>query len=449
MKNVMYTMNKKIGKISNLIGWRPNTKQCYYLFLLFLFVALLRDPIEHLIHPIAYVDELIALCAVPLFLSEHMGNRHKILFKREGYARYIITFLLIGMISSIVFSYQPFWKAALPDSFLCIKFWLAIYVGKVLFRNFSPKSYAKEIFSLIRVITWSFIILILVDYLIWIFNHGNGLFWGQIRYGIKSVQLFYSHSTIFAACCTFLIVVLTTICGDIKGSGKYLFVLGVMSVLTLRSKALGTAIIAALLYVVVYLWNKRLNPKILAFCLGILLIIGGKQIYYYFFSNIQEDSARYQLVVKSVQIALDHFPLGAGFATFGSYISGEVYSPLYERYHISKIWGLERGEANYVSDNFWPMILGQTGWIGLFAYSLAVIFLFLRMQKLYKIRKEFYLSGLIALGYLLIASVAESAFVNPTAIPFAVWIGVLLKAEEGNVSVLEDRSSNGGEAYAG
>ena len=95
------------------------------------------------------------------------------------------------------------------------------------------------------------------------------------------------------------------------------------------------------------------------------------------------------------------------------------------------------------------MILGQTGWIGLFAYSLAVIFLFLRMQKLYKIRKEFYLSGLIALGYLLIASVAESAFVNPTAIPFAVWIGVLLKAEEGNVSVLEDRSSNGGEAYAG
>lgn len=67
---------------------------------------------------------------------------------------------------------------------------------------------------------------------------------------------------------------------------------------------------------------------------------------------------------------------------------------------------------------------------GFVCFGAAVIFLFLRVQKLYEIRKGLYLSGLIVLAYLLIASVAESAFVHPMAIPLAVWLGILLN--EGN-----------------
>ena len=420
-------MNKRIEQVRKLIFWRPDSKQCYCIFLFFLFIALFCNPLEQLAHPIAYADELIALCAVPLLLSEYIINRRKKLFQKDGYARYIVAFLLIGMVSSIVFHYQPLWKAALPDMFLCVKFWLSIYVGKVFFRNISIKDYSKEIFIIIRVIIWLFAALILVDYLVWVFRSGNGLFEGQVRFGIKSVKLFYSHPTFFAGSCVFLIVVLASICEEVKESSKYIIILGVMSILTLRSKALGTAVLVAAIYILTYLKKKKLNMKMLICCFVGLLLIGGKQIYYYFFSSIQAESARYQLTAKSIQVARDHFPLGAGFGTYGSYISGEVYSPLYEQYELSRIWGLEKGAADFVSDNFWPMILGQTGWLGLFAFGLAVIFLFLQIQRLYEVRTTFYMSGLVALGFLLISSMAESAFVNPMAIPFAVWLGILLK----------------------
>lgn len=111
------------------------------------------------------------------------------------------------------------------------------------------------------------------------------------------------------------------------------------------------------------------------------------------------------------------------------HISGMVFANIRDVWIVPCV-GLEQGKAYFVSDNFWPMILGQTGWPGLVCFGIVVIFLFLRVQKLYETRKGLYLSGLIVMAYLLIASVAESAFVHPTAIPLAVWLGKVLN--EGN-----------------
>ena len=70
-----------------------------------------------------------------------------------------------------------------------------------------------------------------------------------------------------------------------------------------------------------------------------------------------------------------------------------------------------------------------------YTFPLCVIFLFLRVQKLYEIRKGLYLSGLIILAYLLIVSVAESAFAHPMAISLAVWLGILMKEREKIITV--------------
>lgn len=137
--------------------------------------------------------------------------------------------------------------------------------------------------------------------------------------------------------------------------------------------------------------------------------------------------ARYQLLVKSVEIAIDHFPFGSGFASFASYFSGVFYSPLYSIYGISNVFGLGAGGTWFVSDSFWPMILAQFGWIGLFAFCVALLILFNSVQQLHKISHAYYTSGLSILAYLVIASAAESAFVNPLAIPLAIWLGVLLQ----------------------
>ena len=76
---------------------------------------------------------------------------------------------------------------------------------------------------------------------------------------------------------------------------------------------------------------------------------------------------RTALYVASVAIARDHLPLGAGLGRFGSHMSREEYSPVYATYGLDQVYGLKADETIAVTDTFWPMILGETGVVGLLA----------------------------------------------------------------------------------
>lgn len=73
-----------------------------------------------------------------------------------------------------------------------------------------------------------------------------------------------------------------------------------------------------------------------------------------------------------------------------------------------------------MADSFWPMIAGETGLIGLVSI-IAVLYLMLkRIQQIRQSDSALYVGGLMILVYLLIVSMAESAFINPVAIPLAL-----------------------------
>lgn len=74
---------------------------------------------------------------------------------------------------------------------------------------------------------------------------------------------------------------------------------------------------------------------------------------------------RVGLTIGSVAIARDEFPLGAGIGRFGSQMSREIYSPIYARYGMDQMYGIKPEAPIAVTDTFWPMILGETGVIGL------------------------------------------------------------------------------------
>jgi len=81
---------------------------------------------------------------------------------------------------------------------------------------------------------------------------------------------------------------------------------------------------------------------------------------------------RIALYAASVAIAREHFPLGVGFGRFGSHISRVFYSPAYEEYGLSQVVGLRQRRPNAVTDTFWPMLLGETGVIGILGYGAFV-----------------------------------------------------------------------------
>ncbi|MEQ8343943.1 MAG: hypothetical protein RIB84_05410 [Sneathiellaceae bacterium] len=89
-----------------------------------------------------------------------------------------------------------------------------------------------------------------------------------------------------------------------------------------------------------------------------------------------ESAIRTLMYLNSVKLAADNFPLGTGLGTFGSLASYTIfYSPIYDQTGLSLIYGASRLHPHYIQDVFWPKVLGESGWLGLFAYLGLLLFL--------------------------------------------------------------------------
>lgn len=398
---------------------QPKGYYSYLLFIALFYFFIFKDCLENILPFTKYGDELSALLAIPIFFVKLVKNHFCVRKNQEGYAGYITIFLLFGFVSSILYHYQDFVSVALPDMFLCMKFWLAVYVGRNLFSNVQMKVFGKRILWHVRFITLLYLVLFVLDQVFVIFP-------GDIRYGLKSVQLIYGHPTTFVACCLLLIMLLLAVYDYGRDYKYWLIILLFLMCMTLRSKAFGAALAVMVLCYLVLHKKRKLKFRTAILMMLSALAIGWEQIEYYFLSSIQLDSARYQLLVNSIKIAEDHFPWGSGFGTFASYYSAVCYSPIYWMYGLANIYGLSPKTGSFISDSFWPMILGQTGFFGLIAYVLAIIALFQSVQKIYYINRSYYTAALSGIAYLLISSIAESAFVHPLFIPIAIVIGLML-----------------------
>lgn len=135
--------------------------------------------------------------------------------------------------------------------------------------------------------------------------------------------------------------------------------------------------------------------------------------------DVLDKQSRYILYRDSLAIAVSYFPLGAGFSRFGSFLAGENYSPEYISRGYEKIWGMGQGDqGGFLYDTFWPSVLGETGFIGLAAFFLALLLI---MRMGYRVSKNsecklWTWSGLLLVGWsfeFLIESAAAPVYVSP------------------------------------
>ena len=395
---------------------RNRMKVSRFVFLLLLYMFIFNDLLQVYIPSFGYLDEIIALFSVPFFLFDI--KKFGLKYKKGNYTVYIVLLVIVGFLGNILYHFQNV-SAAVLDAFLCIKFWLVLYVGRKLFANFSIKENANVLYRHIKMITILFVIMTIAAEL----NYSP--FIGDTRYGLRTVRLFYYHPSTYAAMCCLLISILVSIEPYVRHSKVFGVILLFLMCTTLRSKAIGAVISIVLIYYFVVIRKRKFRIRTLLLFIPLLVAIAWDNIYFYFFSSIQSTSARYRLLTTSFMIAKDYFPIGGGFGTFGSFTSGEYYSPLYSIYGIQYVFGLERGNAWFISDSFWPMIVGQFGVLGLCLLIAALVRLFLKIQTIRTNNEYYYMSALIVLVYLLISSVAEAAFVHPIAIPMGMWLGCI------------------------
>lgn len=153
------------------------------------------------------------------------------------------------------------------------------------------------------------------------------------------------------------------------------------------------------------------------------LIIGADQIQSYF---LTPTSARSLLTQYGFAIAFQCFPLGSGFATFATYMSGVYYSPLYYEYGLNNIWGLSPAYPAFITDTFWPAVVAQFGFLGLAAFVVLLGSTFGSISADCRERGiRFMAYGTIPL-YLLILSTSDASFFNFYGPFYALILGAIV-----------------------
>jgi len=188
----------------------------------------------------------------------------------------------------------------------------------------------------------------------------------------------------------------------------------------------GKAIAFILVYWLIYLWVYVFKSKHYFFIImggGIVaLLIGLDQIQEYFFTKAY--SPRLILLKDSVLLAIRHFPLGAGYGTFGSAMAADHYSILYRQLGYENYWGMSSNGNLFLTDNFWPIIIAQFGFLGLIMFILIVYYFIEKSIKMFAMNRNAGFAMLLIMINMIINSLAETAFFNPTALLLFILFGI-------------------------
>jgi O-Antigen ligase len=156
--------------------------------------------------------------------------------------------------------------------------------------------------------------------------------------------------------------------------------------------------------------------------------------------------ARVALYQASLLVARDHFPLGAGLGRFGSWMSRTEYSDLYHEYGLDRVYGLSPQNPVFITDTFWPQVLGELGVIGLAAYGVFLGAVGVSLVRLYRRHRELLpvaaviLSAGMILGQTIVESLASPILNSPpqTYLIMLTLGGVLAWKSRGPVAAVRD-----------
>lgn len=212
----------------------------------------------------------------------------------------------------------------------------------------------------------------------------------------------------------------------------YYFMAGISLILTTKSSPI---IFSVLFIFFCFYFRKRfsISKKTYIFVLIVIVLLGTYQIEAYL---LNENAPRYLFFYYGGVTANEYFPLGAGFATFGSDEASRDYSPLYYLYGFQYLFGMTPDDGSFLSDTFWPMAIGQFGWIGASLYLYVFIRLYQSVYKNKALGKEE--RAFVYAGFLqsFIHAIGSAILSNAAAQLMYIILGIVL-SNKGNKSSLE------------
>ena len=379
------------------------------LFGIFIFHGVLEDALPF----VNVFDEAVALLCFPLAAYDYYKNRKKeptrLAKSKRLELALLSAFLLCGLMGNLLYRFQPTWIVAV-SAVLAAKFFMILlsagYLQKYLGIELEEQEAAVQVLSLL-----------------WFAYYALSLLLPRIFIQPEAWDICAKSSLLFALLvfCRRRRVWLYRVC---------LLLMLIMLALSGKEKAYGAIIIFALLYYLIV--HKKVQTKIryILYMAVPIALLAWNKIYYYYI----EGSGRFAksiMTSASLKIAKDYFPIGTGFGTFGSTYAARNYSPVYYLYGIADNPELGESSRQYLTDLFWPILLGETGILGTLFYCALILLLFIQIQRVYYYNPRKYFLLIYMFVFMLITTFSEAGFMQPMVMVFAFIMGVVLEEYEG------------------
>ena len=149
----------------------------------------------------------------------------------------------------------------------------------------------------------------------------------------------------------------------------------------------------------------------------------------YYVEGFQEDAqamARPATYETGMTIMFkDYIPFGSGLGSFGTAAAAKEYSPLYFKYHLDEIWGLDPSNPMFLADAFYPT-LAEFGMVGLF------FFLWFWKRRLWEANKIpnliYYRMALMCILALALESTADSSYLSGKGMGYFMILALCLNS---------------------
>lgn len=379
------------------------------------YFMIFQNVLENYFNVFGILDEAMSAVIVIIAIINILSSRKKYVICKNNKKILVsvLALIIIGVIGNLKTDYQTI-IPALKDAVCVFKGIITYVFIPLCLSNLKLDEYLTIINNHLKIITGLVFLTVVGNLLFDIFPYY------EIRFGIKSQQIFFTHPTYLASFSVIIIILLSVNLREHKENKKYIILMLLVLASTLRFKSIAFIPIYMYLYYIVFIRQRKLQ----LLDIGILCVLGGalaiSQVMEYFNNP---DWARNVLTMNSLNIAKDNFPIGTGFGTYASWVSGESYSNIYYDYNISTTWGISPDFYEFIADTFWPMIIGQFGVLGLGIY----IYILLRIYKniMNNDNLDYYFGQILTLLYLIILSMAEASFSGPIVVVYMALIAVL------------------------
>lgn len=318
---------------------------------------------------LGYSDEFFALFCLFEFLLYSFIKKAKI----KAYFLLIASLLFIGLAGNLISNIQTSIYVVLLDVFIFFKPYIILISIYTILNSSETKLVYSFMVFLSKLLLWILAFFSLLTIFVDLgMNNANG-------------EFFFLDSQRFTGTVSLWTIIFFAVIYSNPKNKRFMYFL--LSALIVFRSGSGMGSLAILLVVLVYLFLERqtkIKMRYIIIAIPICLWVAREEIEGYL---LDIDAARFQLFYYGFITANRYFPFGAGFATYGSSTAADYYSKLYLEYGFDSKWGLSKESPYFLTDSYYPQIIGQFGYIGLIIYLVFIYKIIKNM--LFNIRNKY------------------------------------------------------------